>query len=418
LLRREDGQTLILVVLALPTVLLAMTALVVDGSKLFVERRSGQNAADSIALAIAQKELDPYGGGCLPAGSCLTIAQTYSDYNDFKGTSTLHACNPALPTDTNCYQTPYKGRATSVQVRLTKNVSTIFGKVVKLASVNVSTSAAASVKPCAQDPASGCYPLFAYAMSTQCDAIQIHGPNNDPTGGGNTFPGLWTNGGISATSPNNTAHSLLFGNSPPCSLPSPGDLSGPTANPPPAQRPCTPTACVWPTPLPDLTSLRATCASQGHDSNTNLTVGANWTTGNLPGVYCVAAGKDITINGNNLSLIGYTFVGDNITLNNSLDGSDFFGCAGGAPRCTVFYATTGDVHMNSVPGAWQGDIYAPGAFDRRGILSGGNVTYSGGTAAIFDGLIEAQKIIINAKSTIFTGSGATVGSAPIVSLDE
>ena len=52
-LREERGQTIIFVSAALP-VLLAAGALVVDGSQLFVNKRSLQNAADAAALAAAR----------------------------------------------------------------------------------------------------------------------------------------------------------------------------------------------------------------------------------------------------------------------------------------------------------------------------------------------------------------------------
>src|SRR6266487_3251626 len=95
-IREEHGQTLILFVVALP-LLLALIALVTDGSNLFANKRSVQNAADASALA-AVRELNPDLSLCTgPAstpGTCLyrveTTASDYSKRND--GANPLHGC--------------------------------------------------------------------------------------------------------------------------------------------------------------------------------------------------------------------------------------------------------------------------------------------------------------------------------------
>jgi uncharacterized membrane protein len=51
--RRERGQTLILVLVALP-LFFALMALVVDGGNVLLHRRNVQVAADAAALAVAQ----------------------------------------------------------------------------------------------------------------------------------------------------------------------------------------------------------------------------------------------------------------------------------------------------------------------------------------------------------------------------
>ena len=61
-LRRQDGQALLLVILTLP-LLLALSALVVDGANLFVQKRAVQNTADALAHVLA-KDLDGGGAGC------------------------------------------------------------------------------------------------------------------------------------------------------------------------------------------------------------------------------------------------------------------------------------------------------------------------------------------------------------------
>jgi Flp pilus assembly protein TadG len=61
-LRRQDGQTLLFVMLTVP-LLLAIAALVVDGANLFVQKRAVQNTADAVAHALAN-DLDGGGTGC------------------------------------------------------------------------------------------------------------------------------------------------------------------------------------------------------------------------------------------------------------------------------------------------------------------------------------------------------------------
>jgi hypothetical protein len=136
-IRAEQGQTLILFVVALP-LFLALIALVTDGSNLFANKRGVQNVADATALAVA-RDLPSNGTAC--AGACLTTMQsdaiTYSNLN--KGPTVDHAC--ASSSDFNCYQTPYKGNS-SVQVRVKREVSTFFGGVTGLFKSSVVASAA------------------------------------------------------------------------------------------------------------------------------------------------------------------------------------------------------------------------------------------------------------------------------------
>jgi Flp pilus assembly protein TadG len=139
-IRGEQGQTLILFVVALP-LLLALIALVADGSNLFANKRGVQNVADATALAVA-KDLPADGTPCV--GACLTTLQSdainYSNLN--KGPTVDHAC--ASSADFNCYQTPYKTNS-SVQIRVKRQVSTFFGGATGLFSTSVVASAAVSL---------------------------------------------------------------------------------------------------------------------------------------------------------------------------------------------------------------------------------------------------------------------------------
>jgi Putative Flp pilus-assembly TadE/G-like len=130
---REHGQTLILVMVALP-LFFALMALVVDGGNVLVHRRNIQVAADAAALAIAQS-VDLSTNSCNSA--CSDQGRTFADKNGIHVGSlspSWHKCNdsdPAHPSDTNCWAYPYvdTGGAShndQVEVRLQAPVATFF----------------------------------------------------------------------------------------------------------------------------------------------------------------------------------------------------------------------------------------------------------------------------------------------------
>ena len=82
-IRSEKGQTLILVVFALP-LLLALIALVSDGSNLFANKRSVQNVADASVLA-AVRELNPCFGTGSVAACSSQVQAVASDYSSRNG---------------------------------------------------------------------------------------------------------------------------------------------------------------------------------------------------------------------------------------------------------------------------------------------------------------------------------------------
>src|SRR6266536_589510 len=126
-LRGEKGQSIVLVSAALP-VLLAAAALVIDGSNLFVNKRALQNAADAAALAAAA-ELN--NGTC--AATCASAAGKYAGLNRSNPTapSTSFTAMPACASASsrNCYAYPYKADPNRVEVRLTRSVPTLFGRI-------------------------------------------------------------------------------------------------------------------------------------------------------------------------------------------------------------------------------------------------------------------------------------------------
>jgi hypothetical protein len=128
-LRDEHGQSLVLFAAALP-MLLSAAALVVDGSHLFVNKRSLQNAADAAALAAAQDL-----GGATCGSPCANTTGKYAGLNNSNPSSPPTSQTP-LPActagSTNCYTNPYKGDPIKIEVRLTRHVNTIFGRILGL----------------------------------------------------------------------------------------------------------------------------------------------------------------------------------------------------------------------------------------------------------------------------------------------
>jgi hypothetical protein len=143
-------------VVSLP-LLVAIIALVADGSNLFANKRSVQNVADASVLA-AVKELNPcFGSGSVVActSNVQAVATDYCERNGGRDatppcsvtspSSPLPACNDSSGLDPNsCYKTPYPGAGDyGVQVRIRRDVSLSFGGLLNLPSSPVRAKAAA-----------------------------------------------------------------------------------------------------------------------------------------------------------------------------------------------------------------------------------------------------------------------------------
>ncbi|RBP66003.1 putative Flp pilus-assembly TadE/G-like protein [Alkalibaculum bacchi] len=114
--KNEDGQALIMVVLAI-VVLMGIAALVVDVGILYVEKANMQKAADAAALAGAQD---------LPANTAIITAENYG------------ALNGAHDTDANLTDDKSK-----VEVECTKTVPHYFARILGFTETEVSASAIA-----------------------------------------------------------------------------------------------------------------------------------------------------------------------------------------------------------------------------------------------------------------------------------
>jgi putative Flp pilus-assembly TadE/G-like protein len=161
--RPERGQTLILIMAALP-LFFALMAFVVDGGNVLVHKRNLQNAADAAALAVAQNidhasappTCGTYGGQSGNA-ACNALASEYSSRNGVA--ASIHRCNdadPTHPTDTNCWAYPYVdthnvSHADEVEVRLHQPVTTFFvGAADALLHGGVATTFTVSARAVAQ----------------------------------------------------------------------------------------------------------------------------------------------------------------------------------------------------------------------------------------------------------------------------
>ena len=118
----ERGQAAVLTVIAL-TVVLGMTAMVLDVGSWFRQHRQLQTAADAAALAGAQAL--PY-----DTGQANTLAQNYASRNGGDGTNQISFLNSHGPNDT-------------IRVKASKTAPGFFAKIFGIDSVNVSASAQA-----------------------------------------------------------------------------------------------------------------------------------------------------------------------------------------------------------------------------------------------------------------------------------
>jgi Flp pilus assembly protein TadG len=112
-LAREDGQAIIFVALAIGAILTVL-GLVVDGSRLFVNHRQMQTAADAAALAGAWDVVHNDGASIQPD------VNWYAAKNGYTGPTIIPCNDPAGgPNDTrSCWKNPYNGHNEKIEVRL------------------------------------------------------------------------------------------------------------------------------------------------------------------------------------------------------------------------------------------------------------------------------------------------------------
>jgi Flp pilus assembly protein TadG len=373
-LRRQDGQTLILIALALP-MLFAVVALVIDGAHLFVQRRSVQNAADASALAVAQ-------GLPMTQASAQVLAQQWADKNLSGGTVVA--------------TTPYKGDAGRVLVTVTKPSPTFFAQVLGFTSAQVSARAVASVV------VGGPNTTAFFAHSTSCST---HDYTLDISGNFVNIQGiLVSNGSVHIHGNNETFAELDWRKDtafPGCTAP---DISG-------APAPVfTNGVQSYTTPRDyPVTFNAATIPCTYNAASFNFT-------GSMPaGVYCATGSVSFSGNGGsgNITVIArcIDFGGNSWSLTAYYPQLLLY--ATGTPaQCAANHDLSIDFHGNDTSignGATNTTLYAPN----------GGVSLTGNSGNTIFGFVEAETIFTHGNTWSWTGTGpGGSGGAGAVSLDE
>jgi hypothetical protein len=395
----DDGQVVILVIGAMVLVL-AVAAVVIDGAHAFVVKRSMQNAVDAASLAAASS-LPTDGSAC--SAACMTSVQstadTYLGYNGFSGV-VLHAC--ASASDTDCFQTPYKGSNSYVQVRFHRAVATFFGGAIGVPSLSISASAAATAAPVTSTTVingttitgttvagttvfttststttTGQVNAALFADNTSCadgTGIVIGNTGNSDSINGYAI----SNGGVSVSGNHNTfVTNVSFGgpnhDATHCLVTTSGGASV-------ANQTLHLDTQNWPVTY----TRSAICA--GHDSNMPVTVTSD-------GIYCSTVSIDVPKSAP--VALHVTLVAPLITVSNQWNNS------------TMSPATGQTLTL------WQTDPNNFSFVPNNSCLSGtvwiqyGDMTYTGNSACV--GFYEAQDISITGNSVVLTGGGPPVG---------
>lgn len=446
----ESGQALILIAVAMP-VFLAMGGLVIEGGHLFVAKRHLQNAADAAALASA-RDLPGNGNPC--DASCraavLNDVKLYAGYNHFTPSPDFHACDPVDASDTNCYQTPYKGSNDMIQVRVRQSLPPIFSNAFGLGPFKVSASAAASAG--AQVTTSTTpgltIPDSTSTITTPASTTVVTTPNGTTTivtpgtttvvtnpdvtstnitpasttstvstitetipnggnggvgfamssacpaitylgAGGGSVGSLVTNGGISVSGAAKTVDSLAWGKRGTTGC----DLIGSNATITKKIGPFSPQG--WPVQPPTQPSP---CLDPGTNSP-----GVNWSKTHAQGKYCVSG--DLQFSGNGGSFLGYTwFATGSINLSGNTNTFSPYAPSGAPSNTPVFVALNGNLTLQGSGNKITGSVFA----------EHGNAAISGGGLGAGSGFVEAQTITITGNLASYTGSGGF--GAPIVNV--
>ena len=127
---QERGQALVIIALAVVG-LFGFSALAIDGSRVFSDRRNAQNAADTAALsaALAKIRLEPY------EPAAIDRAESNGYVTDTDSKVEVHLCDDPLITSP-CQGIPTTGEAAQrdpanyIQVKITSTIPATFGRIV------------------------------------------------------------------------------------------------------------------------------------------------------------------------------------------------------------------------------------------------------------------------------------------------
>lgn len=364
--QHEQGQILVLVVLAF-VVLLGFTALTIDGGNVFYTRRRAQNAADTAAMTAAFTRLQ--GGDWYAAG--MEQAQNYGFENS--GGNEVLLVNPPR---SGIYAPPAANSANYFQAVITATLNSAFAHFVYNGPVRTTVEAVAAMYP-----PSNIFPGNALHATneTECQAVWFSGNGSTLIEGGNVF-----SNSDAAGTPSSCYAGVASGSSADITISGGGikvagdfrNEAGATIITDGGIQTGLAHEQIPNVPLPDCSDLPTRTYNGGsttlapgwypngirvNSSGTNLVFGA--------GMYCM--GDDVTINGGTVSGDGVMFYmasGDfDITGNtdvnlrtstNLRDASDY---QWAGMLLYVDPANTGQVHISGSGGsAYTGTIYAPG----------------------------------------------------------
>ena len=422
--RREAGQALILVALAMP-LFMSIAALVVDGTNLMVHRRQLQTAADGAALAAAQDlsaylPISPTVGACATWGTQTTVqprpaivaaAEDYSSRN--KGPGTLAGGSCALDrarcsaaSDTNCYTWPYQGDSFRVEVRLKESVSGFFTNAVDAvvpgdplanafnvssrsvgsATLNttITSTSSTSIRTGTTIPprtttlvTTTTGPAAAlFAKNIVCGA----GRGISVTGNGDKITGLAFSNGRMTITGNSSTHvdDAVYGGPNDCPLNDPSKTGIHTTHPDNRDWPKT-----W-----DRTTI---CAAAAPANNVTGPLALN---NPLDGVYCSGTRIDVTSlrNGSKITMVAPVL---NLSVNNVSISAFFDGL--------LFWQTQGDFTFSPNNSTVDGWIWVPGGPLSAPGSVGGRLTVAGNSGN--RGFYQAFDVTIAGNGLNLTGNG-------------
>lgn len=129
---QERGQALVIIALAVVG-LFGFSALAIDGSRVFSDRRNAQNAADTAALSAALAKIRGTGTDYVVAAENRAKSNGYED--DANSIVEVHLCNdPGLTTP--CQGIPTSGEAPQIfpgnyiQVKITSTIPATFARII------------------------------------------------------------------------------------------------------------------------------------------------------------------------------------------------------------------------------------------------------------------------------------------------
>lgn len=432
---QERGQSLVLIALAIIG-LFGFSALAIDGSRVFSDRRNAQNAADTAALSAALAKIR----GDVYADAAVTRATSNGYANDANSTVEVHLCNdPAITIacqgiPTNSPELAKRNPANYIQVKITSILPATFARIIGRNEFENIVTAIAYAGPVEPQPLVNGAALAALAPN-EPDAIMGNGNINLDINNSGIF-----------------SNSSVVDNAPPCQSGSMSTVGNgvytvdtsiqvvgsfcQSQNTSVSGGPVIPASQIPYPPVINLPTPSITCSGNGSSSfnaSTNTTTfspgnynsGINLnSTGNIhfsPGNYCfhgsVSVGGTASIIANSVNFLitsgefrtsgTSTFTcNDMLVYINGGSGMHFNGNGGNYCNSVTFFAKTGDI-------SWNGNVdnrfFAPIGGDYKGMLiymPYGNtspLTINGNSGNELTGTIMA----IQAPITISGNSGNT-----------